>query len=108
MNNNILVSEDLKEVTLTIKFPIDELLDRFSQMFYHKLNQSNHKIMDAINDSDETLSRLEVCELLKVSQSTLSKLIKEKRIPYLRPGQKLIFLRNEVLQAIKTNGGSKK
>ncbi|WP_160069295.1 helix-turn-helix domain-containing protein [Sphingobacterium bovisgrunnientis] len=101
MKQSLIVSEDFKEVTLTIKFPIDELLDRFSRMFYHKLNESNHKIMEVIHDSDETLCRLKVCELLNISSTTLTKRIKDGSIPYSRVGSRYVFSKKDVLAAIK-------
>lgn len=104
MTQNVKVSEDFKEVTLTIKFPIEDMLNKLCSMFYSKLNQSNSEIMDVIHESDETLCRLGVCKLLKISQTTLTKRIKEKSIPYSKCGRRLLFSKNEVLAAIKMKG----
>lgn len=101
MKQNVTVSEDFKEVTLTIKFPIEDMLNIFCDMFYTKLNQSNREFMNIIHESDETLCRLGVCELLKISQTTLTKRIKDGSIPHQRVGRKLLFSRKEVLEAIK-------
>lgn len=105
MTKKVAVSEDFKEVTLTIKFPIDEMINTFYHMFYQKLNESNEKIMEVINDSDETLSRMAVCNLLGISQTTMTKRLKEGRIPYSKIGRKLIFSKKDVLAAIKIEGG---
>jgi len=101
MNNNVSVSEDFQEVTLTIKFPIDEILDTFCRMFYHKLNESNKEIMEVIHETDETLCRMGICKLLNISQTTLTKRLKEGGIPHSRVGRKLVFSKKEVLAAIK-------
>lgn len=108
MKKTFLVSENLKEVTLTIKFPIDDMLNIFCNMFYTKINQSNREFMDIIHESDETLCRLKVCELLNVSSTTLTKRIKDGSIPYSRIGSRYVFSKKEVLEAIKTNRGGKK
>ncbi|MFD2743149.1 MULTISPECIES: helix-turn-helix domain-containing protein [Sphingobacterium] len=101
MNQNISVIEDFKEVTLTIKFPIDEMLNTLCRMFYHKLNESNKEIMEVVNEADETLCRLAVCELLNISETTMTKRLKDGSIPYSRVGRKLVFSKKEVLSAIK-------
>lgn len=108
MNQKINISEDLKEVTLTIKFPIEDMLNIFCNMFYTKINQSNREFMNIINESDETLCRLKVCELLKISPTTLTKRIKDRSIPYSKLGSRYVFSKKEVLEAIKTNRGGKK
>jgi len=101
MKKNIQVSEDFKEVTLTITFPIEGMLNTLCNMFYSKINQSNNEIMNIIYDADETICRLKVCELLNISQTTLTKRIKDGSIPYSRVGRKLVFSKKEVLAAIK-------
>lgn len=101
MKNNVTISEDFKEVTLTIKFPIEDILNKLCGMFYSKLNQSNSEIMNVIHESDETLCRLKVCELLNISQTTLTKRIKDGSIPYSKIGSRYVFSKKEVLSAIK-------
>ncbi|MCC2599779.1 helix-turn-helix domain-containing protein [Sphingobacterium sp. FBM7-1] len=100
MSKTNITNRKPQEVTLEITVSIENLVEVFFQMFNQKLQESKQEARDVAED-DEILCRLGVCQLLKISQTTLTKRIKDKSIPYSKCGRRLLFSKSEVLNAIK-------
>lgn len=52
-------------------------------------------------EEKQLLSRKEVMKLLNCSHASLSKYIKERRIPFYRVGKKYLFDKQQILNAIQ-------
>ncbi|WP_324757739.1 helix-turn-helix domain-containing protein [Sphingobacterium thalpophilum] len=90
-----------QEVTLEVSVSIENLVEVFFQIFNQKLQEAKREFIKSAQEEDEILCSLAVCDLLKISQTTLTKRIKDKTIPYSKCGRKLLFSKNEVLNSIK-------
>lgn len=101
MNKIIITKCDLKEVAIEATVSIENLVEVFFQIFNQKLQESQTESKKVNQENDDLLSRLEICNLLHISQTTLTKRIKDNCIPYSKCGRRLLFSKNEVLNAIK-------
>ena len=75
---------------------INKRLDRVESVILQiegKINEENISL----------LTSEQVCDFLKISRRTLSRLTKENSLPYYRNGRRLLFNRNDIEQYLKDN-----
>lgn len=101
MKNSINIIQDQGEIVVTIKLPMDQFVNPLVNLLYHKIKELNIEVKEALYDSSDTIYRMDVCKLLNVSQTTMTKRIKDGSIPYSKFGSRYVFSKKEVLAAIK-------
>lgn len=101
MKNSINIIQDQGEIVVTIKLPMDQFVNPLLSLLNYKIKELSKEFKEVIDDSGDTLCRMGVCRLLNISQTTMTKRLKEGSIPYSRIGRKLVFSKKEVLAAIK-------
>jgi len=90
------VNEFLTLLTNTVKDSVNDA----AQNIFNELNRQNGAA-ELNKVADGFLTRTQVAELLNISVVTLFRYQKEGLIPYRRVGRRILFNRNEVLEAIK-------
>lgn len=82
--------------------------DEFRAMLREELMQvisDDHNGQTDSDNSEEFLTVEEVCKLIKISKPTLYERMKDSSIPFIRLGSRLLFVKEDVLKAIKQKGG---
>lgn len=104
MKNERINSKSLKEVKLELTVDINDLVEIFFQRFNDKIQEEKIKTMRNAEKEEEILmTRLEVCQLLRISSPTLSKRVKDGTLKYRKCGKRIYFSKSEIMDCIKRN-----
>lgn len=83
--------------------------EEFRAMIREELKQvitDDQKSQQDTGDSEEFLTVEETCKMLKISKPTLYVRMDDGSIPFIRLGSRLLFVKEDVLKAIKQKGGA--
>ena len=121
-SNHLVLLSEKNKLRINMNDSINKLLRRQAalQRAILKLQQSLFEVQGQLNDSfikslkrqktndvksKDIMTSSEVCDMLKISQSTLRRMELYKGFPYTRiPGQKkLIFSRKDIIEYLRTH-----
>lgn len=85
----IIVNLSLSELENIIQKAVSEGLGKFN----NKLEEPNQK--------DQLISRIQAADFLNISLPTLTKYVKQGKIPAHRIGSRILFRKNEILNSLK-------
>lgn len=83
--------------------------EEFRAMLREELKQvitDDQKGQKDTGSTEEFLTVEETCKLIKISKPTLYERMKDGSIPFIRLGSRLLFVKEDVLNAIKKKGGA--
>jgi excisionase family DNA binding protein len=86
----------------TIQFPIEELAERVRVIIQEEIAASvNDASKPCYNDSP--INTKELCEFLGITEPTIIKMRRKKKIPFFQIGSCIRYSKNEVLDALRKN-----
>jgi len=81
---------------------VSEIAELMEKAVKKAILESAPLLVEKKSDSDNLLSIAEACSLLKLAKPTIYYLVQHSRIPFMRQGKKLYFLKDELIDWLKS------
>ncbi len=90
------------ENILLSSIQISEIAELMEKAVKKAILESAPLLLEKKSDSDNLLSITDACSLLKLAKPTIYYLVQHSRIPFMKQGKKLYFLKDELMEWVRS------
>jgi excisionase family DNA binding protein len=92
----------MEENILLSSFKVSEIAELMEKAVKKAILESAPLLIEKKSDSESLLTIMEACKLLKLAKPTVYYLVQQSRIPFMRQGKKLYFLKDELIDWVRS------